>query len=128
MPLQTGCLSVCLCASHDPHLAPCASLSNPQVHQKTRKKEPGQRRTSASLFELRTVRLRTTTSTTAAGAISCISLIKVAGGRGGTCALTMPDERVVRGDLSLLSAEVNKRPNKTRVEAIEKKLLCQNDL
>lgn len=120
MPLQTGCLSV-VCMSHDPHLI-CASISNPHSTcwpQRSAEKLPPYC-PRVGLFESKQ-RLITT------ACISCIKLIKVVGEHMGTCALTTLDERAAwRRPLSwlsesppLLSAEVNKRPNNTRVKAIE---------
>lgn len=114
MPLQTGCLSA-VCVFYDPHLAH-VSIANPHralwkslcsvVHlwaSLNWAKDSQQQAVSVALTWLKWV------------ADTC------------TCALTMPDESTAwRQNLSclsenppLLSAEVNKRPNKMGVNAIQ---------
>lgn len=111
MPLQTGCLSVCLRASHDPHLGPRASLSNPQILRKNKPKR-SKRSVMGSAAHLWASLNREPGGSgrsgprprQAAGGIGCISLIKVVGGRGALVrSQCQMKERSEGGSVSALS-------------------------
>lgn len=131
MPLQTGCLSVCLCASHDPHPGPCASLSNPVIRRKNKTKRSamdGVAHLWASL-NCEPQGFRTSTTTTAAGGISCISLIKVVGIHGALVRWRCQMKESSGGGGVRLCSQQRSTKDQTRQEWKQskkrKRLLCQ---